>query len=55
MNGGALDVRLVHKELPPLSRRDRLAVLVHSAKGLAYLHSLCPPVVHRDVKGGNGK
>jgi hypothetical protein len=67
MNGGALDVRLriarepssssshtnASKRKQPLGWEERLTVLLHTARGLAHLHSLDPPIIHRDVKCGN--
>jgi hypothetical protein len=53
MNGGALDTRLTNKALPVLQWRDRAHILLHVARGLVYMHSLNPPVTHRDVKCAN--
>jgi hypothetical protein len=53
MNGGALDDRLSKMDFPVLQWHDRLHILLHVARGLVYMHSLNPPVVHRDVKCGN--
>ena len=53
MDGGALDVRLRHKRLPVLHWRDRARILLHVARGLVYMHTMKPPVIHRDVKAGN--
>ena len=52
---GALDKRLRNTSLPALEWRARACILLHTARGLAYMHSLNPPVVHRDVKTGNGE
>ena len=27
--------------------------MLHVARGLVYMHKLNPPVIHRDIKGGN--
>ena len=32
---------------------ERALIAHHVAKGLVYMHSLDPPVIHRDVKTGN--
>ena len=53
MGEGALDDRLTNKELPVLQWRQRARILLHVARGLVCMHSLRPPVVHRDVKCGN--
>ena len=53
MDEGSLDARLLDKELPVLQWRQRARVLLHVARGLACMHALDPPVVHRDVKCGN--
>ena len=52
MNGGALDDRLMDPT-KPLQWQDRAHILLHVARGLVYMHSLDPPVIHRDVKTGN--
>jgi serine/threonine protein kinase len=53
MDGGALDDRLKNNSLPVLQWQERARILLHIARGLVYMHSLNPPVVHRDVKTGN--
>jgi serine/threonine protein kinase len=55
-SGGALDKRLacaagqVH---PPLTWEHRLRIAVDIGNGLAYLHSMTPQMLHRDVKSAN--
>jgi hypothetical protein len=53
MNGGALDTRLLSTALPLLEWQDRALILLHVSRGLVHIHSLSPPVIHRDVKTGN--
>ena len=53
MDAGALDKRLGNTKLPTLQWRQRARIILHVARGLAYMHSLNPPVVHRDIKCGN--
>jgi hypothetical protein len=53
MDGGSLDTRIFAK--PLLQWKERAAVLLHTARGLAHLHSLNPPIIHRDVKSANGE
>jgi serine/threonine protein kinase len=53
MNGGALDTRLLGTTLPLIEWQDRALILLHVGRGLVYIHSLDPPVIHRDVKTGN--
>jgi hypothetical protein len=65
MNGGALDSRFVahlQARSHPLAAtpkgfgwEERATILLHTARGLVNLHSLNPPLIHRDVKCGNGK
>jgi hypothetical protein len=45
MDGGSLDARVFAK--PLLLWKERAAILLHTARGLAHLHSLNPPIVHR--------
>jgi serine/threonine protein kinase len=51
MDAGSLDDRVFAK--PLLQWKERAAILLHTARGLAHLHSLDPPIVHRDVKSAN--
>jgi hypothetical protein len=50
---GALDDRLV--AAPPLGWRQRLLIALHVCRSLVHLHSLSPPMIHRDIKCQNGK
>jgi hypothetical protein len=61
MGGGALDTRLYSqgKAAGAGSRLrfewvERATVLLHTARGLVHLHSLDPPIIHRDVKVRTG-
>jgi hypothetical protein len=47
MGGGALDKRLVAQ--PPLGWQQRVSIALETCRGLDYLHSLNPPMIHRDV------
>ena len=52
--GGSLDQRLRRDNgARALSGRSRMLILSDVVRGLAYLHSLRPPVIHRDLKPGN--
>ena len=53
MAEGTLDLRLANLELPVLQWQDRARILLHVVRGLVYLHSLSPAVVHRDVQCRN--
>ena len=53
MDAGALDDRLMNTDLPVLQWQDRARILLHVARGLVYMHSLDPPVIHRGVKSSN--
>jgi serine/threonine protein kinase len=48
----ALDKRLVLE--PKLSVNQRVWIALGICRGLAYLHSLSPALVHRDIKSQNG-
>ena len=50
MDGGTLKRWL--RATRPAPTRD-LQVALHTARALAFLHSLSPPIVHRDVKSDN--
>jgi hypothetical protein len=47
MEGGALDNRLVAQ--PRLGWQQRVSIALDTCRGLVYLHSLSPPMIHRDV------
>ncbi|KAL8131079.1 serine/threonine-protein kinase-like protein At3g51990 [Apium graveolens] len=50
-NGTLHDHLHVTDSAPSWNRRLRLAIQI--AKSVAYLHSLSPPVIHRDIKSAN--
>ena len=45
--------RLLHHTETPLDMRRRVKMGIDMAKGMAYLHSASPPIVHRDLKSPN--
>jgi hypothetical protein len=47
MEGGALDNRLVAQ--PRLGWQQCVSIALDTCRGLVYLHSLSPPMIHRDV------
>jgi serine/threonine protein kinase len=54
--GGALDARLEAARKPgaaPLLWKTRLQIAIDVGTALAHLHSLDPPLLHRDVKSAN--
>ncbi|CAL1405093.1 unnamed protein product [Linum trigynum] len=54
MPNGNLQDALLHRKCPELFEwKQRFSVAVDVAKGLEYLHSLDPPVIHGDVKPSN--
>ncbi|KAJ4706139.1 Receptor-like serinethreonine-protein kinase [Melia azedarach] len=54
MGNGNLQDALLHKKCPELMEwHKRFSIAVDIAKGIAYLHSLHPPVIHGDIKPSN--
>lgn len=54
MSNGNLQDALLHKKSPELMEWcRRFSIAVDIAKGIAYLHSLNPPVIHGDIKPSN--
>ncbi|XP_020204541.1 receptor-like serine/threonine-protein kinase At2g45590 [Cajanus cajan] len=54
MHNGNLQDALLHRKCPELSNwNTRFQVLLNIAKGISYLHSCDPPVVHGDIKPSN--
>ena len=47
---GDLD-KYVEKNLPDLEAK--IQIMLQTASGIHYMHSLQPPVIHRDIKPGN--
>eukprot|EP00803_Ostreobium_quekettii_P005047 evm.model.scf_116.9 EVM.evm.TU.scf_116.9 scf_116:78579-84479(+) len=45
--------RLLHKSNAVIDERLRLKMAVDVAKGMCYLHSFKPPIIHRDLKSPN--
>ncbi|KAM0948994.1 putative protein kinase RLK-Pelle-CR4L family [Dioscorea sansibarensis] len=52
MPSGSLD-HLLHGPAPPPLWRRRLHLAFLSSLSLSFLHSLSPPIIHRDVKASN--
>lgn len=52
MAGGSLHA-LLHKNQTPLTRTQQATMALQITEGVAYLHSLRPPFVHRDLKSMN--
>jgi serine/threonine protein kinase len=50
--GGCL-FDLLHNSEVPLTWAQRRGALKHAARGIEYLHTRTPPVIHRDVKSQN--
>ncbi|KAJ0411407.1 hypothetical protein ATCC90586_004393 [Pythium insidiosum] len=56
MAGGdlrSLVMQYADRSLPTGFNQDKLRIAVHVIEGLAYMHSLQPPVLHRDLKSRN--
>lgn len=54
MPNGNLQDALLHRKCPELMQwKQRFSIAVEIAKGIAYLHSLDPPVIHGDIKPSN--
>ena len=52
MDGGSVH-DVLHVKRKKLSPEDKQRVLKHTASGMTYLHTLEPPLVHRDLKTKN--
>ncbi len=52
MKNGSLEDLLFHHQ-QRLSREETIQLALDVAKGLNYLHSLNPKIIHRDLKGAN--
>eukprot|EP00935_MAST-01C_sp_MAST-1C-sp1_P002794 g2794.t1 len=50
---GPLDQRLVAKDKPALGWQQRVDIIVSACRALEHLHSLNPPIFHRDIKSSN--
>ncbi|KAL3714087.1 hypothetical protein ACJRO7_006088 [Eucalyptus globulus] len=54
MPNGNLQDALLHRKCPELMEwKKRFSVAVDIAKGIEYLHSLDPPIIHGDIKPSN--
>ncbi|XP_010494179.1 PREDICTED: phytosulfokine receptor 1-like [Camelina sativa] len=55
LENGSLDYWLheTHEENSPLTWSTRVTITRDVAKGLAYLHGLPKPIIHRDIKSSN--
>ncbi|KAI4347465.1 hypothetical protein L6164_008277 [Bauhinia variegata] len=54
MQNGNLQDALLHRKCPELMEwKKRFAIIVDIAKGIQYLHSCDPPVIHGDIKPSN--
>ncbi|XP_030946385.1 probable serine/threonine-protein kinase SIS8 isoform X3 [Quercus lobata] len=45
--------RLLHRPNPPIDEKRRMRMALDVAKGMNYLHTSHPPIVHRDLKSPN--
>ena len=52
MPGGSL-FDLLYKRKEKLSWARKLEIVLQTARGMAYLHTRSPPVLHRDLKSLN--
>lgn len=52
-NGNLFDFLHTHTKKTNLTNKDRLRIALEIAKGVNYLHSFNPPVLHRDLKSLN--
>ncbi|EFC41897.1 predicted protein [Naegleria gruberi] len=55
IGNGSLD-RLIYNSrigVSPLNLKGKLDILISIANGMKYLHTLNPPLIHRDLKPGN--
>ena len=50
---GSLDVVLYKRKDTPLSEVLMYKIAADVASGLAYLHALIPPLIHRDMRSPN--
>ncbi|KAL0481585.1 serine/threonine-protein kinase CTR1 [Acrasis kona] len=54
MDGLSLDIVLFDKKRKqPISLHKKLQILIEIASGMLYLHSMKPPLIHRDLKSPN--
>lgn len=52
MKNGSLE-DLLFRDRVTLTQEEIIALAIDVAKGLNYLHSLNPKIIHRDLKGAN--
>lgn len=53
MEQGSLETHLFNAYISPLPWEKRIKIAYGAAKGLAFLHSVDPPVIYRDFKASN--